>query len=282
VVIGKHQIAVKEINPYYTYTNNIHISRRLSGGGAVYHDDGNLNFSFIRTTKNNESISYQVLTEPLYDFLKSLGINVTLNSRNDFLLEEKKVSGSAMHVYKERIMAHCTLLVNSNLKNLSQSLQSHPERFTDKSIQSVRSRVINLSEFYGNITIDDMLDQLSRYFLSEKTGNKTISLDKESYNTINQLAKDKYSTNDWIYGYSPKYTYQNSLMVNQQEIKFILSVEKGIINNVEIKSENEINNIIRFLINNLNGIGHSYNAIYKILENSPEPGLKDTILDALI
>lgn len=282
VVIGKHQIAIKEIDPHYTQLNNIQITRRLSGGGAVYHDEGNLNFSFIQTIKPQESISYQRLTEPLYQFLKSLGIDTTLTQRNDFILEGKKISGSAMHVYKERVMAHCTLLVESDLIHLSRSLHGHPERFEDKSIRSVRSEVMNLAESNPGWTMELLYKQLNRFFIQGNIRNRTYTLNESDYKIVNQISEKKYASREWVYGYSPRYNYRHSFEINRASQKFQLAVEKGIIKEVSFEPGNDLNNDIPLIFKNLAGTEHSYQGIKIYLEKSMEPRLADPFLKALV
>jgi lipoate-protein ligase A len=256
VVVGKHQIAVKEIDSQYTFRNNILIARRLSGGGTVFHDEGNLNFSFISNVPPGSCAFYRTLTEPIIRFLQDEGAPVYLSERNDIMLSDSKVSGSAMHVYKNRVLAHCTLLIDCNLTNLSSSLQTKPERFLDKSIASVRSKVANLSDNYPYFSVSNAIDKFTEFIKHENRGSSFLSISEEDQYHINLLASEKYSSHEWIYGYSPKYTYKNSLEYNGNILKYRLEVEKGVIKNVQIESLHQLTSTIELEFNTLIGRPH--------------------------
>jgi len=257
VVVGKHQITAKEINSQYTFDNNIFIARRLSGGGTVFHDEGNLNFSFISTLPTGSYALYKTLTEPIMGFLQHEGAAVYLSERNDIMLSDSKVSGSAMHVFKNRVLAHCTLLIDCNLKNLSSSLQSQPERFFDKSIASVRAKVVNLSENHPNFSVAYAIDKFTEFIFQKNRGSSISLMSSLDQYHINLLESEKYSAHEWIYGYSPKYTYKNSLEYNGNILKYKLEIEKGIIKNVQVESINQVTSNIELELNTLIGRQHT-------------------------
>ena len=147
IVAGKHQNLSGEINAAWAREHKITLARRISGGGTVYQDQGNLNFSFISNCPNLEEISYKRFTNPIMLALKSLGINAEYSGRNDLLIGAGKISGNAMHIYKKRVLCHGTLLFNSELNNLSSALKNKPESYIDKSIKSIPSRVVNISQY---------------------------------------------------------------------------------------------------------------------------------------
>lgn len=281
VVVGKHQIAVKEINSVYNFNNKILIARRLSGGGAVYHDEGNLNLSFIQTVKSGESISYQLITQSIYNFLKITGIDVSISDRNDFIVSERKISGSAMHVYKNRVMAHCTLLIDSNLENLSNSLKGHPERYTDKSINSHRSKVLNLAEVDRKLTTRLIIKKFTEFLGTQMADLEINTLPGYTDDQINQLYINKYTTTDWIYGYSPKYLYSHRIYDHQGNIDFVLDVEKGKIKKISIESKDEINTDITLLFNTLTNQGHNIESIIRWLETGAKKENNHEYLDLL-
>lgn len=279
VVIGKHQIALKEVNARYINENNILITRRLSGGGTVFHDEGNLNFSTIQNISPGVNISYKEISKPIIEFLRQEGADVHLSERNDILLSTKKVSGSAMHIYKNRVLAHSTLLIDCNLKNLSSSLDSRPERFTDKSISSVRARVINLSEVYPNFSVQNIINQFKIFCLARDHSHFVIP---ENYsNSIDQLVLEKYSNFEWIYGYSPKYNYKSSFDFNGNKISYNLDVEKGIIKNVKTESVNEVSNSINLEINNLIGRPHNPIIMKSLEGSSPVNDIRRHLISSL-
>jgi lipoate-protein ligase A len=257
VVVGKHQIAQKEINSQFINDNNILVARRLSGGGTVYHDEGNLNLSFIQTVKPGENISYKSITRSFYIFLKNQIPELVQTERNDFVVNGKKVSGSAMHISKNRILAHCTLLIDCNLVNLSSALKGHPERFTDKSISSKRSDVMNLSEITKSIYIGKFLTDFISYLKERKTDLITCVLNSNSDNLLKELVSAKYSTIPWIYGYSPKYIYQNSISYMNTKFYYSLEIENGIIEKVSLDSTHSLNDMVLSKFNGLRGKEHN-------------------------
>ncbi len=281
VVVGKHQNVQKEIDSNFIYDNNILVSRRLSGGGAVFHDEGNLNFSFIQSVSFGENISYKNITQSIFTFLKQLAPSITLSERNDFLLDGSKISGSAMHVYKNRVIAHCTLLIDCNLSNLSASLKGNQDRYKDKSIASVRSKVTNLSKAIENISIKSLTTDFSDYIQTENLTVNLISLPEATHYPISNLVTNKYSTQNWIFGYSPKYTYSSTIRYDKNIINYILEVEKGIIERLIIESNNELSQYISLQLKSLEGKYHNIYALKKWLNTPHASSFNQFLLNSL-
>ncbi|HZG73990.1 MAG TPA: lipoate--protein ligase, partial [Chondromyces sp.] len=147
IIIGKNQNTIEEINTEYVEKNNIHVVRRLSGGGAVYHDLGNLNFSFITKDDGESFHNFLKFTEPVIQALQKLGINAELSGRNDILAEGRKVSGNAQFSTKGRMFNHGTLLFDSEMDHIVSALKVRKDKIESKGIKSIRSRVANISEF---------------------------------------------------------------------------------------------------------------------------------------
>ena len=276
VIVGKHQNAQKEISAKYIFDNKILVARRLSGGGAVYHDFGNLNFCFIQSIPFGENISYKFITQPISGFLKQTTADIFISERNDFLLNGKKLSGSAVHVYKNRVLAHGTLLIDCNLADLSNALKGNPERYTDKSIASKRSEVMNLANVDEKLNIGYTLKHLIDFIKKEKP-TTIFTLPESSHGSIHELVKNKYSTFDWIYGYSPKYTYRNRLFFNKKIVEYRLDIEKGIIEKIIFESKDEIDNFTKLKLNMLKGRQHSISALNDWLNTKDS-----TIFDKLL
>jgi len=256
VVVGKHQITQKEINSNFIYANNISVARRLSGGGTVYHDEGNLNFSYIQAIPPNGSISYQTITQSIFEYLKTKIPTLELSERNDFMLQGKKISGSAMHVYKNRLIAHGTLLIDCNLSNLSLSLKANQERFKDKSISSRKSMVMNASEVSNILYIKTLINEFT-HFISETLPVSLSSLSMVALEKIEELALTKYSTESWIFGYSPKYTYTNSFVYRKRKIQYTLIVVKALIQDVIVEQPDNLSKSNKLKINALVGKQHN-------------------------
>jgi len=147
IIVGKHQNTLAEINLDYVKKRNIKVGRRLSGGGAVFHDLGNLNFTFISTgAQENRLVDFRRFTMPILEVLQNLGIEAVFEGRNDLTIHGRKFSGNAEHVWKNRILHHGTLLFSSVLTDLSEALKVDPLKFRDKAVKSIRSRVTNISK----------------------------------------------------------------------------------------------------------------------------------------
>jgi len=228
IIVGKHQNALAEINHRYVSENKICVARRLSGGGTVFHDQGNLNFTFIKNVKRVDQINYQQFTVQMINALKKLGINVYANQHNAIFLDRKKISGSADHVYKSRVMHHGTLLFNSHLERLRNALQTDLSRFEDKAIQSNRSEVTNIIDYLKKkMTIEEFTGFIFNQITQTTPDCLVTELKAEDLRTIETLKNEKYSQWDWIYGYSPRYKYRNEIVMPDKKISFVFQVEKG-------------------------------------------------------
>lgn len=261
VVVGKHQVVQKEINPFFVRDHNILVCRRLSGGGAVYHDEGNLNFSFIQNFQPGEMAGYQAITKTIRDFLNQLGLEITSSKRNDMVLADRKISGSAMHIYKNRVIAHGTLLITCNLINLSSSLKGNTERYADKSIASVRAKVGNLSDTLGEFMVSEFITQYQEFLFSCYPEIQLHCLDAQVLEVITTLATQKYRTMDWIYNYSPAYTFQNRLQIDDLSCHLNLVVEKGIISTVSLEPINQIKPDILLKFSQMTGLPHNLSSL---------------------
>jgi len=237
VVLGKHQNALGEINYPFVRENSITVARRISGGGTVFHDEGNVNFTFIKNVKSPSEISFKQFTEPVREALAKLGVEATTSGRNDLLIEGKKVSGNAEHVFKNRVLHHGTLLFNSNLKNLGQAIKVIPGKYESKAVQSNRSKVANISSFLKQeMNIRDFVDFLIDVQL-EKTSNTLYKLNQNDIKKIEILVAEKFKTWDWNFGYSPKYSIKNKAQIDGKSILIELNVVKGVITNCEISGD---------------------------------------------
>ena len=148
IIIGQYQNAVAEIDTTYVKENGIKVVRRLTGGGAVFHDLGNLNYTFIEEKKQGEDAPamFRRFTAPILDALNAIGVKAYLHGRNDLLIDERKFSGNAVCIHKNRTLQHGTLLFNASMNSLGAALKSRPEKFIGKAVQSNRSRVTNIHE----------------------------------------------------------------------------------------------------------------------------------------
>jgi lipoate-protein ligase A len=266
IVIGKHQNLLSEINLPFTIENNIKLARRISGGGTVYQDSNNINFSFIQKNSNIERINFEIFIAPIINTLNSLGLNAYFSERHDILIDDKKVSGNAMHVYRNRVLSHGTLLYNSDLNHLSLALKNRPEKYADKSIKSVKSKVANINIYLNSdLSTLEFCQLLLKAIMSDVDLNTNLNL--EEIKNINKLSNEKFKSWDWTYGYSPPYYFRNTMSLIDQEIEITLEVNKGIIINIELNSTCETKDHYKNFFDSLIGIKHEYQSILRLLNN---------------
>jgi lipoate-protein ligase A len=268
VVVGKHQNLLAEINYPFVRENNIALCRRISGGGTVFHDAGNVNFSFIKNVKSPAEISFKQFTAPVVDALSKLGVTASTSGRNDLLIDGLKISGNAEHVYKNRVLHHGTLLFNSDLKNLGNAIKVVPGKYESKAVQSNRSPVANILQFLKmEMTTGEFVQFLLDVQL-ENTENIFYDLSEPDIQSVEKLAFEKFRTWEWNFGYSPKYSFKNVVEIDGKAISIRLVVEKGIIVEAEIFGNYLIKDECQQIQNNLPGKKHFYNELSGLSELS--------------
>jgi lipoate-protein ligase A len=226
-----------EINYLFVRENNIALCRRISGGGTVFHDVGNVNFAYMKNVKSTAEISFKQFTAPVVDALAKLGLTATSSGRNDLLIDGLKISGNAEHVYKNRVLHHGTLLFNSDLKNLGQAIKVAPGKYESKAVQSNRSPVANISQFLKTPMKTGEFIQFLLDFQLENSENSFYFLNENDIQTIEKLSAEKFKTWEWNFGYSPKYLFKNEVEIEGKLLKVEMVVEKGIIVELEIEGD---------------------------------------------
>lgn len=267
ILLGKNQNAYSEINIDCVNKNNITVVRRLSGGGAVFNDLGNINFGFISNNASDTFADFKRFTKPIIDALKQLSINAELSGRNDLIIDGKKFSGNAQAKYKNRVLHHGTLLFSSNMEDLAAALNPKPIKFEDKSVKSVSSRVTNISKYLKYpLDVLEFKEYIINYVMGLDENAVLYNLSEEDLKSINKLVDEKYSTWEWNFGSSPKYNFRNEKKFSGGIVEVNLYVEKGYIKGIKFFGDFFSSSDIGEIENSLIGIKHTKEDVYNTLK----------------
>ncbi len=226
VVVGQNQNTEAEINRAFVERHHIHVVRRSTGGGAVYHDLGNLNYSFITDLGNAEELTMERFTKPMVKALRGLGLDAEASGRNDILVSGRKVSGTAQRVVHGRILHHGTLLFDANPSMVAGALQVNPAKFRSKSAKSVQSRIGNIRDFLEN---DMTLSDFWAYLKTSLSGDGLLedALSPQELAIVDDLKRSKYDSWDWNFGRSPKFNMRNMRFYKGGCLEAYVCVEHG-------------------------------------------------------
>ena len=203
IIVGKYQNTIAEINEETVRERGIRVVRRLSGGGAVYHDMGNLNFTFITDVGEGNALDLKLFCEPVVRTLATLGVKAEVNGRNDITIDGKKFSGNSQYIRQGRVMHHGTIMFDSDLSVVSEALRVDPTKIQTKGIRSVRSRVTNVAEHLPEkVTLPEFRRILLENILKENPG-EAYPLTQDDLAAVEKLRAERYATWDWNYGFSP-------------------------------------------------------------------------------
>ena len=268
IIIGRNQNTLEEINQQYVTANNIHVVRRVSGGGAVYHDFGNLNFSFITNHDGKSLNNFKKFTAPVIKVLQQLGLDAELKGRNDIQVEEKKISGTAQFSTGKRMVSHGTLLFDTDIGEVVNALNVKMSKIVSKGHKSVRSRVANISEFLKNsMKIEQFRKLLLEGLYEESEPFESYHLTPEEWQGVYQLKAEKYDTWDWNYGRSPKFNIQRTKRFSIGEIDLRIFVEKGHIKDFVIYGDFFGKEPVASLEKLLSGIRYEKDDIKEVLKS---------------
>lgn len=235
IIIGKHQNAFAEINPAFVDQHNIPVIRRISGGGTVFHDPGNVNFSFITKGETGKLVDFRKFIDPLIHSLNSLGVPAQFEGKNDIRVNGLKISGNAEHVYKNKVLHHGTLLYDSKLNVLAHAIRVREGIFKDKAVQSNRSKVTNIIDYLENRPdVTEFIAMMEKLIKESLSFGETYDLTHADMLGIKRLANEKYKSWEWNYAYSPPSDFERKIKINDNWHELKMRIEKGIIVRIEL------------------------------------------------
>lgn len=269
VIIGKHQNRSREVNHDFIQAHDIPVIRRITGGGTVYQDPGNINYSFIYTDRKENLVDYKYFTKPVVEFLRTLGLNATFEEKSNIVVDGLKVSGNSAHVFRDKVLHHGTLLFDTDLEKLGHSIKVREKRFNDKAVRSIRKKVTNISQLLKKkMPIEAFLSSFTT-FVSAYFGDAThIILSESDAYAIQQMVNDKYSKPEWNIGYSPAYRYSNQWITGGEKYALELSARGGKIEDMIILGPSHHSSLFRKAENLFKGQFHDKNILSGLVSNT--------------
>ncbi|WP_420642850.1 lipoate--protein ligase [Candidatus Leptofilum sp.] len=286
VIMGRNQNSIEEIDPDFVRENNIYVVRRLSGGGAVYHDLGNLNFSFI-TQGKRDLHNFEKFTRPVVDVLHQLGVDAALQGKSDLFVAGKKISGNAQYAAMGRMFSHGTILFDTNLETMLRAINPRQMIIESKAVQSIRSFVTNIRE---HLSEDMNIVTFRQKLLLGIFGSQNIplfTLTEADWEQIHEIAAQRYKTWEWNYGRSPAFNIQKSEQLPVGKVDARIEVEKGRIQEIKIYGDFDGRRDVAELEMRLIGLRYDRDAIQNALADTDlEPYFgaleKEALLNLLV
>lgn len=288
VVVGRNQNTWDEVNLEFIEEHNVAVVRRLTGGGAVYHDQGNLNFTFVSKNQRCGDYDFESFMAPIVNALKRMGLAAAIDGRNDITIDGKKVSGNSQYRQKDSVIHHGTLLFDVNLDNLENSLKVSHEKLAKRGVSSVRSRVTNIREIFSSPLKMDEFKSLIKEALMLAFGGEQGEhcLTPADLRRIEELKREKYETLEWNFGLSPSYNIKRSGLFPWGKLEILLDVRDGVINECHIYGDFFGRDDLVVLDKSLENVPFQEEAIRSALKSiEPEkyiPGLSREVLCGLL
>jgi len=249
VIIGKHQTPHREINTRFLTEHKIPVIRRITGGGTVYHDAGNLNFTFIKQAEPGKQVDFRKYTQPVIDFLASEGVDARFEGKNDLKVEGLKISGNAEHVHHNRVLHHGTLLFSTSLNILRNTLRKDTSHYTSRAVESNPSSVANLNERLSRFKdIFEFRSGMMDYFIGNLPEAMEYKLSEQDIFEAENIAKTKYKTWEWNWAYGPEYQFVNEFEFSGEKVRCRLYVREGIMRDIVLEGSSGLAGIAKKLI----------------------------------
>ena len=276
VIIGRNQNIFEETDPDFLQVKNIHLVRRLSGGGAVYHDLGNLNYSFI-TSGKKDLHNFREVTKPLVRALNGLGVEAQFQGKSDIYAKGKKISGNAQYSSSGRMFSHGTLLFDSDLETLSRALQPRHKTISSKAVQSIRSQVTNIRHLLPeDMPIESFKRALTRSLFNDED-IPVYKLSIADWQQIQALSAERYRQWEWNFGRSPKFTLERSGQFSTGHIDISIEVAKGRVQSISFIADGLSKSKLAQLERALLGTRYDQTALSKKLDGLDLGSFQKTI-----
>jgi len=232
IVVGKYQNTAEEINQAAVDANHTKVVRRLSGGGAVYHDSGNLNFTIITDQNDLEDFNFRIFVEPVVNALSRIGVSAQFNGRNDITIDGMKFSGNSQYIKHGRVLHHGCIMLDSNIDTVSEMLRPSEAKFESRADKSVISRVTTINAHAPHPLLMSEFKELLKKEISLTEPLEAITLTPEQKECIYSLRDNKYSTWEWNYGRSPAYNVRKERKFPSGLVSVYMQVEEGCIESI--------------------------------------------------
>lgn len=272
ILIGKNQNTLSEINSDYVSDNNIQVVRRLSGGGTVYNDLGNMNYTFITYKNISEKRienGFEKFALPVIKALQSLDVDAQFSGRNDVTIDGKKFSGTAQYSIKDKLLHHGTIMYDCEMSKLSKALKPKPLKFKDKSVKSVSKRVTNIAPHMKvDMSVEEFRQYLKDFIIKYNNIEKIYTFNEKDLEEIEKIAETRFRTWEWNYGKSPIYQFENSVKYKSGIVEYHLNVENGIIEDIGIHGDFFGTKDVEEIASLLKGVRHDKLSMMERLINS--------------
>ncbi|MGE4538603.1 MAG: lipoate--protein ligase [Desulfovibrio sp.] len=267
IIIGRNQNAHAQINEAFVREQGIPVVRRLTGGGAVFHDLGNVNFTFITTGRTSTALDFKRFTDPIVAALQKIGVPCRLDGRNDLTVHGRKISGNAQFALGNRVLHHGTLLYAASMPDIARALVVNPVKYQDRAVKSVAARVANIRSFlHEPLSVEDFIQFIFTAIVPRGQSDDR-RLTPEEQRGIELLADSKYRSYAWNFGCSPKYAFSKSIRTAGGVVEIHFDVERGLIMAVKIFGEFFSKKEVALLEDTVRGCCHTREALLQRLED---------------